>query len=113
MAVLTGGAMKCWGNNNGQLGDGTTTDRTALLMLTCRDLRVCVHCSYQRRRGDCATLLQVGDVPAGVQLGVHNLGDELVHCRDSDRRNVRSPTIVNHTPSPTVVLVSVSTGLAT
>jgi alpha-tubulin suppressor-like RCC1 family protein len=28
-AVLTDGTMKCWGyNGNGELGDGTTTDRT-------------------------------------------------------------------------------------
>ena len=26
-AVLVGGAVKCWGYNTGQIGDGTTTNR--------------------------------------------------------------------------------------
>ena len=50
-----------------------------------------IYRSHERRRGRLHQLPgERVDMPAHVQLGVHSLWDELLHSRDSDRRDVHT-----------------------
>jgi len=74
-AVLGGGALKCWGDNNsGQVGDGTSGyDRDAL---NPRD--VCVAGSEET--GDCQPLADVAEVGAGDSFTCARTSGGEVYC---------------------------------